>query len=317
MFAALLDTSVLRSSLQRHFLLSLAIEGLYRPLWSTEILAELEYRDTQKLINREEQPDAAAARARHLISQMTTAFDDALLENWEPHEGIFHLRDPNDEHVAAAALVGGAGADNLRDFPIANIPAHIQGLSPAEFAAAAVAISPDVAPRAVQTTASRYSAPPLTTEEILSRLVQRYHMIERSSTSAPSPDASQRRLPDPRLTVCALDSGLDVIGLHRPDSFARVTLDGLSKNHAMTLNHSATTRRTSPARTPPWWTQPSSNARWPMPPEPAPIQLALCNRRTTTCQDCAVPSVSGRRQVCGCASRPRARRRRMRTRSPG
>ena len=39
----------------------------------------------------------------------------------------------------------------------------------------------------------------------------------------------------------------------------------------------------------------SSNARWPMPPEPAPIQLALCNRRTTTCLQCAVPSVFGRR----------------------
>ena len=59
------------------------------------------------------------------------------------------------------------------------------------------------------------------------------------------------------------------------------------------------------------------NARWPMPPEPAPIQLALCNRRTTTCLHCAVPSISGRRQAFRCASRPRARRRRMRTRSPG
>jgi hypothetical protein len=40
---------------------------------------------------------------------------------------------------------------------------------------------------------------------------------------------------------------------------------------------------------------PSSNARWPMPPEPAPVQLALCNRRTTTCLHCAVPRISGRR----------------------
>ena len=34
-----------------------------------------------------------------------------------------------------------------------------------------------------------------------------------------------------------------VVSGHGVDSFARVTLDGLSKNHAMTFNHSATTRR--------------------------------------------------------------------------
>ena len=36
---------------------------------------------------------------------------------------------------------------------------------------------------------------------------------------------------------------VDIVGSgHRVDSFARVTLDGLS-NHAMTFNHSTTTRR--------------------------------------------------------------------------
>lgn len=181
MFAALLDTSVLWPSLQRDFLLSLAIEGLYRPLWSTAILAELEFHEIEKLINRGEPPTAATARASHLISQMTTAFDDALVENWEPHDGTFNLPDPNDEHVVAAALVGGAGAivtDNLKDFPIAKIPAHIKVLSPSAFAADTVSVSPDVALQAVETMASRYSAPPLTTEEILNRLVQQYRMTE-------------------------------------------------------------------------------------------------------------------------------------------
>ena len=79
-----------------------AIEGLYRPLRSTEILAELGGPNRQ-------------------ISEMTTAFDDALVENWEPHDGAFHLPEPDDEHVMATALVGGKGAfvtDNLQDFPI-------------------------------------------------------------------------------------------------------------------------------------------------------------------------------------------------------
>jgi hypothetical protein len=60
----------------------------------------------------------------------------------------------------------------LRRFP------RIKVLSPAEFAADTVSVSPDVVLRAVQTMASRYSAPPLTTEEILSRPVQQYVMIE-------------------------------------------------------------------------------------------------------------------------------------------
>jgi len=112
---------------------------------------------------------------------MTTAFDDAVVENWEPYDGTFNLPDPDDEHVAAAALVGGAGAivtNNGKNFPIAKVPADIKVVSPAEFAADTVSVSPDVALRAVQTTASRFSEPPLTTEEILSQLIQRYQMTE-------------------------------------------------------------------------------------------------------------------------------------------
>lgn len=121
------------------------------------------------------------ARAQHLVDQMSTAFDDALVENWEPLEGSFGLPDPDDEHVVAAALVGGAGVivtANLKDFPPQRIPEPVKVISAAEFAADTVAVSPDVSRRAVQSMAARFSAPPLTMDEILDRLVDRYNMVE-------------------------------------------------------------------------------------------------------------------------------------------
>ncbi|BBZ52076.1 hypothetical protein MHEI_37930 [Mycobacterium heidelbergense] len=167
--------------MQRDFLLSLAIEGLYRPLWSSAILAELEYHETRKRIERGERPDVAADRARRLIEQMSTAFDDAAVENWEPHDGAFGLPDRDDEHVVAAAVVGGAGAivtENRRDFPLANIPPQIKVLSPAKFTADTVAAAPEVARRALQAMSNRFSTPPLTIDDILARLVDRYGMGE-------------------------------------------------------------------------------------------------------------------------------------------
>lgn len=181
MFAALLDTSVLWPSLQRDFLLSLAIEGLYRPLWSSAILNELRYHEAQKLLRHGENAAAAQARAQHLIDQMSAAFDDALVMNWEPLEGSFRLPDPDDEHVVAAALVGGAGVivtSNLKDFPPQAIPEPLKVVSPAKFAADTVAVSPDIAHRAVVAIASRLTRPALTVDQILDFLENRYNMIE-------------------------------------------------------------------------------------------------------------------------------------------
>jgi len=79
----MLDTSVLWPSLQRDFLLSLAVEGLYRPLWSTAILDELCYHEAQKLVGRGSDSVLAAQQAQRLVDRMSTAFDDAMVVNWE------------------------------------------------------------------------------------------------------------------------------------------------------------------------------------------------------------------------------------------
>ena len=44
------------------------------------------------------------------FSQMRSAFDDAIVLGWEGLEGTYGLPDPDDEHLVAAAVVGGAGA---------------------------------------------------------------------------------------------------------------------------------------------------------------------------------------------------------------
>jgi len=102
-FTAILDTSVLWPSLQRDFLLSLAVQGMYRPIWSAAILRELQYTEAQKLIKRGEREAVAVRRARRLIDQMRSHFDDAEVAGWEPLDGAYGLPDPDDEHVSTTS----------------------------------------------------------------------------------------------------------------------------------------------------------------------------------------------------------------------
>lgn len=196
MFAALLDTSVLWPSLQRDFVLSLAIERLYRPLWSTAIFDELEFHETQKLVGRGEHADPAAVRARRLVEQMSSAFDDALVENWEPLEGTFGLPDPDDEHVVAAAMVGGAEVivtSNLKDFPPQRIPEPLK--------ASLLPSSPPIRCRTPPTSrdalaamAVRFFQPPLTIDQVLDLIVDRYRWSKPLNSSAPRFERGSRSL---------------------------------------------------------------------------------------------------------------------------
>lgn len=179
MFAAVLDTCVLWPSLQRDFLLSMAIEGLYRPLWSEAILAELHRHEQYKLIERGTEEGAALAQADRLLDNMRIHFDDALVTGWEPLEGSFGLPDIDDEHVLAAAVVGDAAAivtDNIKHFPADLIPSDIQVLTGREFAANTADVDPERAARALYVIATRHTKTNHTPRQLVQLLVERYEM---------------------------------------------------------------------------------------------------------------------------------------------
>lgn len=179
MFSALLDTNVLWPSLQRDFLLSLAAERLYRPLWSEAILEEVQEHEAQKLINRGTPVNEATALAEYLIGQMRIAFDDAIVIGWEHLEGTFGLPDPDDEHVLAAATIGGAGVivtENSKDFPAPLLPTGLEIQSARDFAANTVSVDPGRAARTLVEIARRHHTPKHSPSELLDLLVARYAM---------------------------------------------------------------------------------------------------------------------------------------------
>lgn len=113
-YTALLDANVLVPYTLTDVLLRLAEAGLYRPLWSPSILAETEH----TLVHLH--PAIAAAALHDRVAAMDQFFPDATVTGWDEIVGSLTLPDPDDRHVLAAAIVGGADAivtANLRDFP--------------------------------------------------------------------------------------------------------------------------------------------------------------------------------------------------------
>jgi hypothetical protein len=68
--------------------------------------------------------------------------------------------------------------DNLKHFPEDKIPPGIQIVSPSEFAANTVDVSPATALRAVTAITARFDKPPMSVDEFLSILRERYGMDE-------------------------------------------------------------------------------------------------------------------------------------------
>jgi len=130
-YPALLDANVLHPAFVRGALLWFAVERLFQPHWSADILEEWKGSLKKRFPNTpDEKLDAQQAL-------MTEHFPDAEIIGYQPFiEGI-KLPDPGDRHVLAAAVVGrcaGIITSNVRHFP-ANLvdPLGIEIIHPDEF----------------------------------------------------------------------------------------------------------------------------------------------------------------------------------------
>jgi predicted nucleic acid-binding protein len=158
MFSALLDTCVLVPSRARDVLLEIASTGAYRPLWSTEILAELDRTLRLLLGKRGASPEETDAFLTRLFRQMETTFPDALVTGWEPLAATVQLPDPDDRHVVAAAWAGRADVivtDNLAHFPSDALPAPLFRQSLDDFLLDSLDLYPAQVVAAVRTVARR------------------------------------------------------------------------------------------------------------------------------------------------------------------
>jgi predicted nucleic acid-binding protein len=137
-FPAFLDACVLVPITLADTLLRLAEAGTYRPLWSPDVLEEVE-RNLPKLTGTTE-------RAHHRVSVMRDYFPDALVTDYQALVPSM-TNHQKDRHVLAAAVRAGAAVivtANLIDFPAtATDPYDINVMHPDDFLLDQLDLYPD------------------------------------------------------------------------------------------------------------------------------------------------------------------------------
>jgi hypothetical protein len=107
-YRAVLDTCALVPSLQRDFLLQLATEEGFAPVWGSGILVELNY-ILAGLYDKRGISDSASRR-QHLFDQLQQAFPGSEVNAPKDRDYSYELNDPDDGRVAHAAIIGKADA---------------------------------------------------------------------------------------------------------------------------------------------------------------------------------------------------------------
>lgn len=164
-FSVVLDTNVLYGAVLRDTALRLAEAGLYRPLWSSHILDEL-----QAVVGHV----VGSTAVKRIVDEMALVFEDAMVEGYEQLIEAMESPDPDDRHVLAAAVAAGASAIATFDqsgFPEVVAERHnLLILHPDEFLLDLLDMAPATVVQVLREQSDSYTNPPRSVSEILGTL---------------------------------------------------------------------------------------------------------------------------------------------------
>lgn len=167
-FTAFLDANVLYPAQLRNFLMYLAVPGIFRARWSEHVHQEW----IENLLS--ERPDLSRAKLERTRSLMDLHAPDALVTGFEELIPALTLPDPNDRHVLAAAIRGGANVivtSNLKDFPTQVLEHYgIDAQTPDEFILHLIGLYPEAVRSAAEEHRSSLKNPPQDRDEYLASL---------------------------------------------------------------------------------------------------------------------------------------------------
>jgi predicted nucleic acid-binding protein len=165
-----IDTCVLLKPYLCDTLLTISESGVYRPLWSRDVLAELD-RNLRKR-------GASEQQVAHRLDQMQRHFPDAEVTGYENLVESME-NDPKDRHVLAAAVWGGAEllvTENLKDFSDAAVKRFgIEVLHQDEFLLDQLDLAPELVIAALRRQVSRYRRAPRSVDDLLDILANEGH----------------------------------------------------------------------------------------------------------------------------------------------